>query len=302
MRASPKGRHGLTLFQLLVVLAVIAILIGLLLPAVQKVREAAARTQSMNNMKQIMIAVHNYYSTYNKLPPGVDDNHFSASALLLPYIEQDALFKTIDCKKSIDDDANAAARKVQVPVFLSPQDPVQQVKPEWGATNYVYNDMIFSANPRFGLANIPDGTSNTIGTGETLKGDGQTVAVTVQRQYVLLGKDKLKGLKPDDGVEYFRRSRAGKDSKHIAGDRCASWMDGRFLMDTFNGRLQPNDSRPDVSCAGAGGVSALRSLNTNVVLVGVLDGSVRSVSTGVSEKTWQSAMDPADGNPLGADW
>jgi type II secretory pathway pseudopilin PulG len=253
MRANPQGRRGLTLFQLLVVMVVVVILVAFFLTAVPRLRQAAVRNQSVNNIRQLMIAIHNYQSTYNAIPPGVNDNHFSASALLLPYIEQDAVYRTIDFKKSIDDEANAAARKLHIKVFESPQDPVGQVSPDWGATNYLYNDLIFSANPKFNLANVPDGTSNTIGIGETLKGDGRTRAETVQRQHVRLDKDKLKGLKPDDGVEYFRRSRAGKDSKHIAGDRCESWMDGRFLMGTFNGRLQPNDPRPDVSCAGAGG-------------------------------------------------
>ncbi len=296
-----RRRHGLTLFQLLVVLAVIAILIGLLLPAVQKVREAAARTQSRDNMRILMLAVHNYFSTYNQLPRGVDENHFSALSYLLSYIEQDNLFKNIDFKKSIDDEANAAARKTRIKTFESALDPVQQVKPEWGATNYLFNDKVFDAKSSLSLARIPDGTSNTIGIGETLKGDGQTQEVTLQRQYVLLGKDKLKGLKPDDGIEYFRRARAGRDSKHIAGDRCGSWMDGQFLMGTFNGQLQPNDSRPDISCAGLGGVSALRS-PIPVVNVAMLDGSARSVRVGVSEQTWKNAIDPNDGQVLGPDW
>src|SRR5690348_16038085 len=104
-------RHGFTLFQLLVVLALLAILLGLLLPAVAKVRLAAARMQSANNLKQLALAAHNYHSSYNHFPPGNDDNNFSTAAYLLPYIEQANIFNTIDMKKSIDDKANAAARK-----------------------------------------------------------------------------------------------------------------------------------------------------------------------------------------------
>jgi hypothetical protein len=287
----------LTLFQLLLILALIAILIGLMLPAVQKVREAAARQQSLNNIKQLMLGIHNYASVYdNALPLNNDANHFSTSAYLLPYIEQDPVFKKIDFKKSVNDEANAEARKLVIKTFLSPLDEVMQVKTDYGATNYLYNDQVLNAKPKYNIGTVPDGTSNTIFIGETLKGDGGTKPVTVKRQHVLLDEKALKGIKPDAGVADW------KDNKHIAGDRCASWMDGRFLQGSFNGQLQPNDSKPDVSCGGAGGVSALRS-NLRVVNVGLGDGSVRAVTAAaISETTWRNAMCPDDGQALGADW
>jgi type II secretory pathway pseudopilin PulG len=290
-------RPGITLFQLLVVLAILAILIGLLLPAVQKVREAASRTQSINNLKQMALSLHNYNDTYGKLPPGVDDNHFSAASKLLPFIEYANVFNSIDFKKSIDDKVNEQARKTMIKTFVSPNDPILQVKAGWGPTNYLLNDLVFFLNSEARIpASFPDGTSNTIVIGETLKGDGGTKAVTVQRQYVLLGKDALKDIKPDAGVPDW------KADKHIAGDRCASWMDGRFLQGAFNGALKPNDDRPDVSCAGAGGVSALRSLN-NLVPIALADGSVRSVNAKtISHETWKAAITPAGGEVLGSDW
>jgi hypothetical protein len=78
-------------------------------------------------------------------------------------------------------------------------------------------------------------------------------------------------------------------------------MDGRFLQGTFNGKLRPNDERPDVSCGGVSGVSALRSYE-RIVQVGVCDGSVRAVDMKISHDTWKAAMTPKAGDRLGNDW
>ena len=113
-------RSAFTLIELLIDIAILAILIALLVPAVQKVREASACTQCANNLKQIGLAMHGYHGAKKALPPGRDNKNFSTHAYLLPYLEQDSLFRSIDFRNSYSSASNAAARAQSVPVFLCP--------------------------------------------------------------------------------------------------------------------------------------------------------------------------------------
>src|SRR5262249_51433102 len=119
--------------ELLVVIAIIAVLIGLLLPAVQKVREAAARTTCANNLKQIGAAMHNYHGAQGSFPPGFTSQALTTNgdglgpgwgwaAYLLPYVEQDNLARRIDFTRDIADPVNASARTTSLKVYLCPSD------------------------------------------------------------------------------------------------------------------------------------------------------------------------------------
>jgi type II secretory pathway pseudopilin PulG len=289
------------MIELLVILALLGFLIALLLPAVQKVRDAAQRTQSMNNLKQIGLAALNYEAANKLFPSGNDRGNFSAAAYLLPYIEELNVFRQVNFKLTVDDKDNAGARRTRISIFESPLDPQVQVRNKWGPTNYLFNagsgyslkdnDGVCFQDSRIRLADIPDGTSNTLLAGETLKGDGGQKAIDVHRQHVQLAKDALKGLKKESGVADW------KSGDHIAGDRCASWMDGRFLQGTFTGTRLLNDERPDVDCGGAGGLSGLRSLGRRS-LVAFSDGHVVDLGSNISLDAWRILTCRNDGQPL----
>jgi prepilin-type N-terminal cleavage/methylation domain-containing protein/prepilin-type processing-associated H-X9-DG protein len=124
MSRMPLGfrRSGFTLIELLVVIAIIAILIALLVPAVQKVREAAARAQCINNLKQIGLGIHNYHDTYKQLPPARIDDGATWAVFILPYIEQDNLHKLWDYKKPWPDQSAAciAACGSGISIYMCP--------------------------------------------------------------------------------------------------------------------------------------------------------------------------------------
>jgi prepilin-type N-terminal cleavage/methylation domain-containing protein len=136
-RASVKHPRGFTLIELLVVIAIIAILIGLLLPAIQKVREAANRTRCQNNLKQIGLALHNYHDANRRFPPGgVIANETSWHVLVLPYLEQQALFERFTTARGSFTATDFGPRQerrngeafTRMAVYLCPSSPAEKMQ------------------------------------------------------------------------------------------------------------------------------------------------------------------------------
>jgi len=192
-----RHHSAFTLIELLVVIAIIAVLIGLLLPAVQKVREAAARAKCQNNLKQLGLAMHNYHSAQNCFPPGSGSPigtgpNYNVLVLMMPYIEQDNLFRSFNFTVNSSSGTNATLRTTQVSTFLCPSDPVGQVPTNiGGGNNYRWNagvsvvnsypstqnaamppnDGAFWGGVSYRTADISDGLANTAAFSEHIKGD-----------------------------------------------------------------------------------------------------------------------------------
>jgi prepilin-type N-terminal cleavage/methylation domain-containing protein/prepilin-type processing-associated H-X9-DG protein len=179
---------GFTLIELLVVIAIIAVLIALLLPAVQSAREAARRCQCVNNLMQVSIALQNYESAHEVLPPGVVNDtgpikniavgyHFGWMTQILPYIEQKNAAKHLNHAVGIYSDKNSTVRAVSIRSFLCPSDPLT-AGAGFAPSSYAgcYNDTevpidaknngVFFLNSSVRSEDIPDGRSTTIFVGE----------------------------------------------------------------------------------------------------------------------------------------
>jgi prepilin-type processing-associated H-X9-DG protein len=295
-------RPGFSLFDLLVLLALLVVVLGLLASALWKIRIADDGIRSVNNLKQIGLACHAYLDTNGSFPSGNDAHNFSASAYLLPYLEQSDVFKAIDFTKDCDAADNDKRRATTLNVFLSPDDPVKSVAAAAAATNYLFcagsrpdlsdNDGVCYQESKVIVASIADGLSNTAMAGETLKGaPAAKEGPDLHRQHVAYKKAALKGIEDDAGVKDW------KDGKKIAENRCSAWIDGRFLQGTFTGTRAVDDERPDVDCGGVGGLSGLRSL-TNKTNVLYADGSVRKVTNAADANVWKLLTNRNDGQVI----
>jgi prepilin-type N-terminal cleavage/methylation domain-containing protein len=322
----PRRRQGFTLVELLVVIAIIGILVGLLLPAVQAAREAARRMQCSNNLRQLVLATHNYLDAHRSIPPAVclspGGGTWSAQARLLPFLEQANLQNLIDFRYNYSDLArapqHAAVTAMKIPVYVCPSEI--KAEPRAGATlthfpiNYGINYgtwFVFDAATR----QTGDGAfvvNRKLTDGAYIDGMSNTVAFSEVKAY----QAKLSG--GNNPATLGAPAPSSPSAVAAYGGSFGTtghteWVDGKVHETGFTAAMAPNTrvpytsggnlydvdmiSRPENLTATVPTYAAVtsRSYHTGIVESAMMDGSVQAISSSIDLQVWRAVCTRAGG-------
>jgi prepilin-type N-terminal cleavage/methylation domain-containing protein len=268
LRRALRRPKGFTLVELLVVIAIIAVLIGMLLPAVQKAREAAAITESANNLKQMGLAIHNFAGDNEGTMPPSFGNPYGGTVqqslfyFILPYIEQG----NIVTQYPLEQLSSNTEINLPVKTFIALGDPTN--KPSSDMTSYASNSNLFTATARMPTSFEPKGTSNT---------------VMLMERYAfaaLLG--------------------GGVFSPAARATRFHHWSTPNTSINFHTSR---SANYPQFAPIPSEAVNSVpQGFSPSVMQVCLGDGSVRGINPGMAKATWAWACDPANSNPPPSDW
>ena len=333
LRNRPALRAAFTLIELLVVIAIIAILIGLLLPAVQKVREAAARNQCTNHLKQITLAMHAYHDGNGKFPKNANGTFaqayekLSATYKILPYMEQTPLYNQF--VETGTWGTNNAANGTKIPNLICPSaEPYggtlniggwsgpgvnyawcsgSSVQTAWSTptTNGIFNN---SAEIR--MADIKDGQSNTIIAAEILSGNGNNTTGVYPNNIMYTADALFTSIVNKNFPTVAELNTIGNSAKTsptgTRGNIGSMWSWYAHGQSLFNTSAPPNWELPTaggVCCPGGGhdwgwGIVPPRSYHTGGVNAAFADGSVKFINNTVDTLTFQKLGHRADGQNI----
>jgi hypothetical protein len=277
------------LVELIVVIAMATIMLGLFLVKVHAARAAQARQDAANNLKQMVLACHNHNDTHAKLPPAFDkfgtvDVPASVHVHLLPYLEQDALYRSYIKQKG-----KGETDKMKIDVFLASDDPSTTPAKQKGVQNFAASLRSFSAK---GQKTRHDGDMPALG--ETEPGEARVPATfTDGTSNTILFATKY-GHCGENGGSWYASAPNTNKAAFFGQNAAKVKADPADKTATFQLRPEGKDCCTSPLMA--------QSFTKKGLVVALCDGSTRTISPNLSPETWNAAVQPNDGQALGADW